>query len=210
MKWLIAALALAVGASAHNLDEYLQAALIGLSQDRVEISLRMTPGPAVYNAFAALADRDGDGRFAANELSDYAARVNKDLHLDLDGRPLESTCDANPVADAAALREGLAGLELRCAAPLPPVTRGSHTLNFRNAHQAALSVYLMNALQPGDGIVIHSQRRDSLQREIAIGFDAQCQSAPDTSWPLSGLLGACFLPLALRAAILARKKVKID
>ena len=58
-----AALILSLGAPAHShrLDEYLQAAVISLERNRVQVELRLTPGVAILPVFLAATDRDSDG-----------------------------------------------------------------------------------------------------------------------------------------------------
>ena len=46
---------------AHRLDEYLQAAILTIEKDRVQVSMRLTPGVAVYAVVLAGIDSNGDG-----------------------------------------------------------------------------------------------------------------------------------------------------
>ena len=58
------ALSLAGGAAAHRLDEYLQATLIGVTRDGVEVEIQLTPGVAMLPVLMAVIDQDGDGRIS--------------------------------------------------------------------------------------------------------------------------------------------------
>src|SRR5262245_2022622 len=71
---LSAAIALAAGttASAHRLDEYLQAARIDLQADRVTVDLDLTPGASLAESVIAAIDRDQDGVASRDELNAYA------------------------------------------------------------------------------------------------------------------------------------------
>ena len=53
--------------AAHRLDEYLQATVISLEKDRVEASLRLTPGVAVSAAVLAAVDDNSDGTIIDGE-----------------------------------------------------------------------------------------------------------------------------------------------
>ena len=73
---------------AHRLDEYLQATLISVEKDRVEVSLRLIPGVAVSSAVIASIDTNGDGNLSSQEQSSYAQRILSELSLSIDGRRL--------------------------------------------------------------------------------------------------------------------------
>lgn len=53
---VVLALSLVRGAAAHRLDEYLQATLIGVTRDGIDVEIRLTPGVAM------LASRTGSRR----------------------------------------------------------------------------------------------------------------------------------------------------
>ena len=69
---------LGMPASAHRVDEYLQATLISVEKDRVEAFLRLTPGIAVSSVVLASIDTDGDGVISQTEKRAYAERVLAD------------------------------------------------------------------------------------------------------------------------------------
>ena len=71
--------------AAHRLDEYLQATVISLEKDRVEASLRLTPGVAVSATVLAAVDANSDGAINDGEQRAYAQRVLHDLSLTVDG-----------------------------------------------------------------------------------------------------------------------------
>jgi len=52
------ALSLVGGAAAHRLDEYLQATLIGVTRDGIDVEIQLTPGVAVLPVVMAVIDRD--------------------------------------------------------------------------------------------------------------------------------------------------------
>jgi hypothetical protein len=59
--------------SAHRLDEYLQAAMLSLEKDRVQVQLRLTPGVAVFPFIVSIIDTDSDGAISIGEQRAYAA-----------------------------------------------------------------------------------------------------------------------------------------
>src|SRR5271170_469465 len=82
-------LLLAGAASAHRLDEYLQATLISVDKDHVELSMRLIPGVAVSSSVIASIDSNRDGVLSQAEQLAYAERVLRDLNLTVDGQALQ-------------------------------------------------------------------------------------------------------------------------
>ena len=158
--------------SAHRLDEYLQAARIGIDPDRVQIELDLTPGISVAPRILAEIDRDHDGAISREEARAYEARVTGDLHLDVDGRslalePVESQCHL-----VGQVLKGEGTLSLQWAATVPTLTPGTHRLRYRNDHHADIGVYLANALVPASTrIAVTAQRRDVDQSELVIEYE---------------------------------------
>lgn len=162
-------------AAAHNLDEYVQAALLEVGAERVGIALRLTPGPLVYPALLALADRNGDGKLEEAEAVAYVQRAARDWSLEWDGEAVALDCRLQEVAADGELREGLGSIRVECAAGVGG-GGGKHELVFRNGHQGAWSSYLMNALRPEGAVRIEEQKRDVRQSEIRIGYVVEGES----------------------------------
>src|SRR4029450_8913808 len=76
-------------ASAHRLDEYLQATTISVEKDRVHAEIRLAPGVAVFPVVLASIDTDDDGVISETEQRVYAERVLGDLSLTIDGDRLQ-------------------------------------------------------------------------------------------------------------------------
>ena len=70
----IAAGVLLVGktASAHRIDEYLQATILSLEENRVHASMRLIPGVLISRSVIAAIDSNGDGVFSDSEEQAYA------------------------------------------------------------------------------------------------------------------------------------------
>ena len=72
-------------ASAHRLDEYLQATILSVEKDHVQASMRLIPGVAVSSSVIASIDSNGDGTSSPPKSKAYAERVLGDLSLTVDG-----------------------------------------------------------------------------------------------------------------------------
>ena len=158
-------------ASAHRRDEYLQAARVGIDPGRVQIELDLTPGIEVAQGIVADIDRDRNGVVAAGEAQAYAARVLRDVRLDIDDRPLTVELIERRFPPVPSLFRGEGTIQLQLAATLPPLAAGMHRLRYRNLHRPAISVYLANALVPtSERVAIVAQRRDVDQRGLVVEY----------------------------------------
>jgi hypothetical protein len=178
------ALSLAGGASAHRLDEYLQATLIGVTRDGIDVEIHLTPGVAMLSVLMAVIDQDRDGRISPEEERAYVGRVAQEVELRVDGvrAPLSLIESKFPTVEA--MREGLGtiGIKLRTA-------RTGHELRFENRHLPQVSAYLVNCLAtPSDGLVVGRQERDEAQRSIEFeySFGAGAEAGPRAAWIAQG------------------------
>lgn len=163
-------LGLASPASAHRLDEYLQATTIALQKDRVELRLHLTPGVDVVPKVLASIDSDGDGRLSAAEQHAYAQQVRGNLLLTVDGspRPLRLASSSFPPVET--MRRGLGDMLLVFRADMP-VGAATHSLQLRNRHESGIAVYLVNTLEPRDPAVrILGQDRNYNQSSYRLDF----------------------------------------
>jgi hypothetical protein len=176
-------------ASAHQTEDYLQAARIGLEPDRVLITLDLTPGAAVADSFIAALDRDRDGSLSADEQREYAEQVVRALQVAIDDQRLQPRVLSSSCADPSAFRRGEGTIRLNIQATLPEVSAGSHQLLFRNAHLAGRSGYLANALVPESArVAVTAQRRDRDQSELTIEYTVHGRGAAATlAWVLRSL-----------------------
>jgi hypothetical protein len=156
-------LALGAPASAHRLDEYLQAALISVERDRVSVSMRLVPGVAIASALLAGVDRNRDGILSESEQRAYAEFVLGDLLLTVDGKSLKPVLVSVDFPAIDEMREGLGEIRIEFSAALP---RGgpNRRLIFENHHQNLIGVYLVNCLVPRDmDIRVIAQTRNEQQ-----------------------------------------------
>jgi len=161
----ISAILLALGAraSAHRLDEYLQAAIFSLEKDRVEVSLRLVPGVAVFSTVLREIDTDGDGAISEGEKRAYADRVLEDLSLSIDGHRLKPALVSVSFPEIEAMEQGLGEIQIEFTADLPPGGR-KRRLVFENHHATPIAAYLANCLVPRDpDIRVIGQNRNEQQ-----------------------------------------------
>jgi hypothetical protein len=195
--WLAAgALAVAPAAEAHRLDEYLQAARIGIDRGRIEVEIDLTPGALVAPQIAAGIDTNRDGAISGDEADTYARLVLAAVRLELDDRPQPLVLVERGFPDLEAMGEGVGVIRLRAASRVGSTARGRHRLIFHNGHRPEMGVYLANALTPADAsVAIEGQHRDVLQRELRIDYRIGSPWVAPLSWSaiaiaaIAGLIG---------------------
>jgi hypothetical protein len=172
-------------ATAHRLDEYLQATLIGVARNGTDVEIQLTPGVAMLPALMAVIDQDRDGRITSDEVRTYVGRVVRDVELQLDGAPAPLSLIESRFPDIEAMREGLGTIRIKLHSP-----RSGRQLRFENRHLPQISVYLVNCLAaPSDGLVVKRQQRDEAQKSIAFDYSFAESAAPIPLFPAAiGLL----------------------
>lgn len=186
-------------ASAHRLDEYLQATTISVEKDRVQAQIRLTPGVAVFPIVLANIDADADGVISEAEQRAYAERVLGDLSLTIDGDRLRLRLVSLKFAKIEEMKEGLGEIQLEFDADVPG-GGPNRSLTFENQHQSRIAAYLVNCLVPRDpGIRITAQNRNYQQSFYQLDYvQADVRSGTQSSawWSSSrGWLGAAALLL---------------
>lgn len=156
-------LCLAKGASAHRLDEYLQATILSVEKDHLQASMRMIPGVAVSSSVIASIDSNGDGVVSPAEQRAYAERVLGDLSLTVDGRSVKPNLVSLDFPPIEQMREGLGEIHIEFTADLPH-GGPNRRLILENHHQNRSAAYLVNCLVPRDrDIQIVAQNRNEQQ-----------------------------------------------
>jgi hypothetical protein len=193
------ALSLVRGAAAHRLDEYLQATLIGVTRDGIDVELQLTPGVAMLPLWMAVIDQDHDGRISPAEERAYVDRVVRDVELRVDGVPAPLRLIESAFPSVEATREGLGTIRMKLRA-----ARSGHELRFENRHLPQLSAYLVNCLaDPSDGLIVGRQERDEAQRSIRLeySFGGGTLPRPRTPWIPPGPLWPAAIGMLLVARI---------
>jgi hypothetical protein len=157
-------------ASAHRVDEYLQATTISLEKDRVRAQIRLTPGVAVFHSVIATIDTNGDGVISPAEERDYSGRVLGDLSLSIDGERLKLQLISTTFPTADAMREGLGQIQIDFAADVRR-DKSESRIVFENHHQRRIGSYLVNCLVPRDpDIRVTAQNRNYEQSVYQLDF----------------------------------------
>ena len=137
----------------------------------VRLQINLTPGVAVAEQVIAQIDRDRDGAISKNEAATYAESLKRDLTLRMDQRDLELKLTASEFVQPAELRTGSATIQMEFSAIFGPLAAGPHRLSLENRHLTAMSVYLINAVQPSFATVkITRQKRNNNQSTGEIEF----------------------------------------
>jgi HupE / UreJ protein len=160
-----AAILLCLGrvASAHRLDEYLQATIISLEKDHIQVSMRLIPGVAVSSSVIKSIDSNGDGVISQAEQWAYAEQVLGDLSLTVDGKSLKPKLVSEDFPQVEQMREGLGEIHIEFTADLP-LGGPDRRLILENHHQNRNAAYLVNCLVPSDrDIRIVAQHRNEQQ-----------------------------------------------
>lgn len=166
-------LATAVTASAHRLDEYLQATRVAVTTNRIDVSIDLTPGLAVVSNVLAEIDANRDAQLSESERQAYIGRLLDDLRGELNGRHVKLTLIDATFPTIAEMKDGLGIIRVKASAAIEALPPGTHTFTLTNRHLPKISVYLVNALVPKDrGIQIKKQTRDELQQSYQLQFTA--------------------------------------
>lgn len=176
-------------ASAHRLDEYLQATIFSIEPGRVQATIRLVPGVAVAPAVMASIDSNHDGVLSSEEQSRYAQAVLADLRIEEDGRRLQLHLLSASFPAVDLIRQGTGEIQLTFSAVLS-AARGEHKLSFANHHQSAISVYLVNSLVPQDkALLLGAQSRNQNQSSYQVTL-TEANGSPSQSFSWSGFGGA--------------------
>jgi hypothetical protein len=156
-------LSLGAGTFAHRLDEYLQATIITVEKDRVDVLMRLIPGVAVSSIVLASIDTNGDAVLSEAEQRAYAERVLRDLSITVDGKSARPALVSQKFPAIEEIKEGLGEIQIEFTLDLAhggPERR----IVFENHHQNQISAYLVNCLVPSDpNIRILAQNRNESQ-----------------------------------------------
>jgi hypothetical protein len=203
------AMLLSIGApaTAHRLDEYLQAALISVETNRIQVQIRLTPGVAVLPLVLAMIDTDADGVISESEQRVYAERVVRDLSVTVDGDRRWPRLISARFPGTGEMREGIGEIQLEFEVDLPRNGPNRRFL-FENHHQSRIAAYLVNCLVPSDpGIRLTAQNRNESQSLYELDYVQAGVRSDALSWSgARGWLGTGALLLLARLALLWRER----
>ncbi len=187
---LLAALVLASTplASAHRLDEYLQATLLTLHKDQVQASMRLIPGVSISAAVIAAIDTNHDGTLSPEEQRSYAEHVLGDLTLTANGQRLQPTLVSFTFPQPGEMREGTGEIHLDYTVALPKLGP-TRALMLEDRHLPQASVYLVNVLAPTDrDLSVTAQKRNSQQSVYELDW-TQANLPPAHWWTITNSVG---------------------
>src|SRR6266550_8027250 len=110
---VLLALSLIGDAAAHRLDEYLQATLIGVTRDGVDVEIQLTPGVAMLPVWMAVIDQDRAEQISPAEERAYVGRVAREVELRVDGVPAPLSLIESKFPTIDAMREGLGTIRVK-------------------------------------------------------------------------------------------------
>src|SRR4051794_27731265 len=128
-------------AFAHRLDEYLQATLVSIHKDRVELFMRLIPGVAVSSAVLATIGTRTEGVISEVQQRLYAEQVLRDMSLSVDNSPLEPRLVSVNFPSVQAIKEGTGEIQIELNADLPQGRDVNRKLVLENHHQEPISAY---------------------------------------------------------------------
>ncbi|MGD0298009.1 MAG: hypothetical protein ABSE86_12905 [Bryobacteraceae bacterium] len=189
-------------ASAHRLDEYLQATLISVEKDRVEAQMRLVPGVAVSSFVLTSMHANADGAISEAEQQAYAKRVLRDVSLKVDGVFLRPRLNSVEFPGVEEMKEGVGEIRIEFSAALPR-GGGSRRLVFENHHQNRIGAYMVNVLVPRDrDIRVVAQNRNEQQSFYQLDY-VQAGVSSSGAWGWLGMVG---LLLSSRLVFLWRQR----
>ena len=163
-------LAAAAPASAHRLDEYLQALRVDVRGEAVVLELDLTPGANLAAEIVSVLDPDGVGAIDSIRSEAYAGEVGRSLELSIDGRRATIALVDRRFPSVDELRAGSGVIRVVMRAEVAHAG-GAHQLRVENGFRSDVSVYLANGLRPdGRAVTVASQRRDPSQRTLTLDY----------------------------------------
>jgi hypothetical protein len=180
-------LATSIGANAHRLDEYLQAARVAVASAGIVVHLDLTPGVSVAADVIALLDGNADGSVSPLEAEAYGRVVLADVSARLDGESLGLTLVRVEVPTADEMRDGVGTIRIEAAGAAHAGRPGPHQFELRNSHRPGSGVYLANALAPQDAdIRIVRQQRDLRQQTFVLKYEVRPSTGAAAGWLVAG------------------------
>jgi hypothetical protein len=184
---LIACVVLAARADAHALDEYAQALRVGVSVNRIDLFLDLTPGVTIATDVLRHIDADNDGVITPDEARVYGQRVVSDLRASVDQRAVALTLTRVELPTVGELRSGAGVIRVEATTPAPE-SPGHHRVRIENGHLPALSVYVANALLPDTSRVsVRRQTRDARQQIHVLEYEVHGADRAQAMWLLASI-----------------------
>ncbi|MCE0744011.1 hypothetical protein LWC05_08975 [Acetobacter sicerae] len=166
----VALLSFPITASAHRLDEYLQATTIGLSDHSITLHLRLTPGVDVADSVIRQIDQNGDGDLSIAEQQAYVSHVEQTLAFSVNGQPLPLSAETMTFPSLPAMKSGAGTIDIQFITKMD-FKKGDYTLAYNNRGAGPDTVWLVNSLTPKiPDICIIQQKRSENQSHYELHF----------------------------------------
>ena len=187
-------------AGAHRMDEYLQATRLSIDVERVDLEIDLTPGVAMASEVFGWIDTNRDGEISEAEGEAYARQMLHSVALSVDGSPSPITLVDAQFPAFRDMSLGMGTIQLRATAKMRATGAGRHRVSFLNMHRPQSSVYLVNALVPGNSrIQLGDPQRDSAQHGLTLNYTVMARTPPVWAFALlAGLALACRVYLKRR------------
>jgi hypothetical protein len=135
------------------------------------MEIDLTPGVAMASEVFGWIDTNRDGEISQAEGDAYARQMLRSVALSVDGLPSAVTLvDARfpPFRD---MSLGMGTIRLRATAEVRATGAGRHRISFLNTYRPESSVYLVNALVPGNPrIQLGDPQRDNAQHGLSLDY----------------------------------------
>lgn len=201
-------LATASSATAHRLDEYLQATRLSIDIARVDVEIDLTPGVSLASNVFGWIDTNHDGEISQAEGEAYARAMLRSAVLKADGSPMRLDLEESSFPTLSEMNLGIGTIRLRATAAIPAAGPGRHQISFLNMHRPESSVYLVNVLVPQNNrLQFGEQRRDVAQHGLTLDYTVAGGPPEDRKLTLFLLL-AMAGSLIIRYGISRREKAK--
>lgn len=186
MKTLAAALAVLLAAaghaSAHRLDEYLQATRVSIGRSELILEVDLTPGASIASIVTGVIDIDADGAISPVEAQAYGRAVLSDVIVKLDENPIGMNLMRIEVPTIGEMRNGMGTIRMQAAGTID-AAMGRHLLYVLNNHRPDASVYMVNALVPVDNDVsLGASSRDPRQKEFRTEYTVTPRWTVNVLW----------------------------
>lgn len=186
---LLTLLLLPATASAHPLDQVVEATYVTVGDGVVDLELKVSPGSLVAEPIVAALDADGDGTISDAEGDAYARAMLSALTLTLDGETVTLLEAGIEVPTVLALRAGYGEVVIHAAGTLPPIDGATAAaLVVTNADTTAGATFQANAfVEAGAAVDLGLQTRSEDQRmlRVPVTFGTAAGTAPGTA-PVTG------------------------
>ncbi|MFT8719438.1 hypothetical protein [Acetobacter sp.] len=157
-------------ASAHRLDEYLQATTISLARDHITLHLRLTPGVQVAQTVIQQMDSNEDGNLSVAEQQAYVSWITQTLLLSLNGRTGHLAVESAMFPSIPAMKTGAGVIDLQFRVPAH-LQSGTYHLTYTNKGMGPDTAWLVNCLVPKDASIrVIQQKRSENQSFYALDF----------------------------------------